>query len=244
MSQELDAKKHVIIGILGRLRDYNPAIGTYERSVMNSNFQYAVKLSNGRIVLSEEIVYDYEKDPFSVSGDRFETFAGRFTADELQQQPVAAPIPPSPSPSPTERYSKERRGSGSRGIIITLVLLALLVLAYYGYNSMQESNEKQNARVNIYELVSVSGSNYRVNELFGGVSDLRITVTNNSDYIADIVKVKISYIKKDGGLYKDEMLYFNKVAPHSTQTQNAPTSDRGTSVKVSTESISCAELGI
>jgi hypothetical protein len=241
MSQELDAKKHVIIGILGRLRDYNTSIGNYERSVLNSEFQYSVQLTNGRILLSEEIVYDYEKNPTSVSGDRFESHSRRFMPTILENPNV-------PKPIVTDTQTPLKNKSSGKNIFTIFLLAILVIIAYFGYTAWQKSNEtemaKLNAKVNIYDLVSVEGSNYTVNELIGGISGLNITVTNSSDYMADIVKVKVIYLKKNGEKYKTEMLYFNKVSSHSTQTLPAPDSDRGIRVEIFTESISSAELGV
>ena len=83
-----------------------------------------------------------------------------------------------------------------------------------------------------------------VNRLLGGISDLKVTVTNNSDYLVDIVKVKITYIKAGGDIYKEEMLYFSQLPAHSAKTLDAPKSDRGTSAKINTQSITCAAINM
>ncbi|WP_448698107.1 hypothetical protein ACFGVR_14895 [Mucilaginibacter sp. AW1-3] len=128
-----------------------------------------------------------------------------------------------------------------------MAFIVIIGIIWFRNQQQQETQREQQqiltaARNNIYSQVKVEGSNYMVNRLFGGITDLRVTVTNNSDYLVDIVKVKVSYIKADGGLYKDEVLYFSKLAPHSVQTQDAPHSDRGIKVQINQESLSCAAL--
>lgn len=212
------------------MRRYNAAIGSYEKSVYTTDFDYSVKLSNGRIRLPEELIDDYGNNPALITANRYQAAASRFLADEdqLAYVPVLEQSPIEP----------ERRSSGGTWRII--IALLIIVLGYFWYQSQQKSE----ARANIYNEVSVHGGTYSVNRLLGGIKDLRLTVTNNSDYILDIVTVKISYIKADGGLYKDEVLYFNHLNAHSTMTLDAPDSDRGTSVTIGTPTISCAALNL
>lgn len=241
MSQQIDEKRHLIIPILDQLRVYKPAIGSYIKSLYTADFDYSVKLSNGRIRLPEELIDDYERDPWSVTAARFQNAANRFTPDEMEppakNQPVVRePVQPAP---PQQNVS--RSTFGWRTVVIALLLLGL---GYYWYQSAQKSDAENTARANIYRLVSLEGSNYTVNKLFGGIKDLRLTVVNNSGYLVDMVKVKVSYIKTAGGIYKEEMVYFNRVYPHATMTLNAPESDRGTSVKVEMVSLTCSALNL
>jgi serine/threonine-protein kinase len=83
-----------------------------------------------------------------------------------------------------------------------------------------------------------------VNRVLGGIKDLKVTVTNNSDYLVDMVRVKVTYFKADGDIYKTEMLYYNHLNPRSTQTLNAPDSDRGIKVAIAQQSFTCAALDI
>lgn len=223
----LDEKRHLFVAVLDKLRPYNPHIGSYDKSVYSTDFDYSVKLSNGRIRLPEELIDDYEKSPTSISDNRYKAAASRFIADE--------PLPEAQSaPTGTSQKSK----NGVPGLWRILSILIAVALCYYLY----QSSQKASARENLHNQVSVGGGNYMVNRILGGIKGLKFTVTNNSDYVMDIVRVKVSYMKADGGLYKEELLYFNHVNAHSTMTLDAPDSDRGVKVDYHLESWTCAAL--
>ncbi len=220
--------------LLDQLRRYAPTIGSYIKSVYTTDFDYSVKLSNGRIRLPEELVDDYEKSPALVAGERLKQAARQFSPNESE-------VTVAPAEAPVFEDERPGRSSSWKPIVIVVILI---VVGFCWFNSARKANALAAARSNIYHQIIVENSNYMVNRLFGGISGLRITVTNNSDYLVDIVKVKVTYIKADGDLYKEELLYFNRLDEHSTQTLDAPESDRGTSVRITTESLSCAALQI
>lgn len=236
MSSQSEQKEQAIIAILDQLRPFAPTLGSYIKSIYTNDFDFAVKLSNGRIRLPEELVEDFERSPSMINTERCKLLAAKFVPNE---PPMIAPSFPNDS-IPAVAQKKP----SSMSWRTTVIILALLVGGFLWFKSAQKDKTENIARVDIYSQVNVEGSTYMVNRLFGGISDLRITVTNNSDYLVDMVNVKVSYIKASGGLYKDEMLHFNQIAPHSTQTLNAPNSNRGTKVKISQESLTCTALNI
>jgi len=234
MSLQPDEKKTAILAILDQLRLYKPAIGSYVISIYTTDFDYSVKLSNGRIRLPEELVDDFEQAPGFIFAERFRTVAGRFVPNEPE---VVVPVA-----QPTQAVSAVKT-KNSLGSWLTIAGALLVVfLACQWYRGAQKDQALASARANIYGQVSVESSDYMVNRLLGGISDLRITVTNNSGYLVDIVRVKVTYIKANGAIYKNEVLYFNQLGAHSTQTLNAPNSDRGTKVQITTESLTCTAL--
>lgn len=91
--QKLDEKKHTIISILDRLQAYNPEIGDYVASIMDSGFNYSVKLTNGRIVISETLVHDYERARSYIAEDQFKSAAERF----IPSSQIFAPSSPAPT---------------------------------------------------------------------------------------------------------------------------------------------------
>jgi len=246
MSQP-DEKRQTIIGILDRLRPYAPALGSYVKSIYTYEFDYSVKLSNGLIRLPEELVDDYERAPGTISAERYHQAAARF----VPNKPVVPLLAVSEQVHEAPRRRAFSKVWGPVGALIIVIILGMVwyqnhqqELARQAEIQAQQAREQvlADARTNIYHQVIVEGSNYMVNRLFGGIHDLRVTVTNNSDYLVDIVKVKVSYIKADGGLYKEESLYFSQLAPHSVQTLDAPNSDRGTIVHINQESLTCAAI--
>jgi hypothetical protein len=86
-----------------------------------------------------------------------------------------------------------------------------------------------NIRNNWDRYILVEHSNYTYYRI-GGINDLFITVTNNTDYILDYVETTINYIKTNGDIYKTESVIFRNVQPHTWMKNKAPDSNRGTSV--------------
>ena len=81
------------------------------------------------------------------------------------------------------------------------------------------------------------GSGYRIRlyvtanctynrKMIGSITNLKITVANNTDYTMDAVKVRAAYLKQAGGVYKYEEINFNGILPHSQMALSAPNSDK------------------
>jgi len=242
MSPHLDEKKQVIVAILDRLRPFCPALGSYVKSIYTIDFDYSVKLSNGRIRLPEELIDDYEMNPSAILEGRFKQAAGRFIPDtpeiNISPSPASATVE-TPSTPPARSFSF---GYWRLGVIVFIVLAGYWI--YHAAKVAKSDELKNEARVNIYNQLRVEGSTYMVNKLLGGIKGLKVTVTNNSDYLVDIVRVKVTYFKAYGDVYKTETLHFNRLNAHSTQTLDAPDSDRGIKVRIERESFTCAALGI
>lgn len=66
----------------------------------------------------------------------------------------------------------------------------------------------------------------------GGIENLQISFTNDSDYVVDNAYVDVCYVIDNGSCYKTESLLFKHVAPHSIVTQDAPNSSRGTKIRL------------
>lgn len=84
-------------------------------------------------------------------------------------------------------------------------------------------------RENWPDFISSSNNAYLYSEL-GGISNLEISLNNNTPYLLDEVIVIVDYIKANGSVFKTETLYFTNVEPNSISSLSAPDSPRGTSV--------------
>jgi hypothetical protein len=91
-------------------------------------------------------------------------------------------------------------------------------------------------RNNWASYVILYGSKYMTNG-FGGISDLDLTIANNTEYPLDNVEVEVDYIKSNGGLYKTEKVTFDIIPAGITKTLRAPSSSRGTSVSIRIQKI-------
>ena len=107
----------------------------------------------------------------------------------------------------------------------------------------ETAQQKQALKSKITDYLAVSLNNYDVAP-FGGISNLKVTVQNNSPYTMQSVKVQVNYIKDNGSIYQTESATFSDLRTGQKQTLNMPSTSRGTSVKYMLSGIDCAELGI
>jgi hypothetical protein len=78
----------------------------------------------------------------------------------------------------------------------------------------------------------------------GGIYNLKISVNNNTDYLIDNVKVRVIYIKANGGVWDSRIIDFNLLSPHIKSTIKVPDTERGTSVKYEIVSIKSSAVGL
>lgn len=78
-----DENRNGIIGILHRARVYNHEIGNYQEHMVNEQFNFAVMLTNGRIVIPMTMAQDQEVQPSSISEDRIQRVANGFQSNNL-----------------------------------------------------------------------------------------------------------------------------------------------------------------
>ena len=76
------------------------------------------------------------------------------------------------------------------------------------------------------KLVRVTNNNY-VRGMFGGIRDLQLTVSNNSDFLLDEVKVELQILKPSGQPLRTDVIRFKNIAANGSVTVNAPDSQRG-----------------
>jgi hypothetical protein len=84
----------------------------------------------------------------------------------------------------------------------------------------------------IWKMVSVRSNDYKRGS-FGGISNLHLTVNNNSGYILDEVLIEIQYLKPSLEPLKKEIIRFSYVAPNGTMTIKVPDSKRGIKISYS-----------
>jgi len=91
-------------------------------------------------------------------------------------------------------------------------------------------------RNNWRNYITATSNRYTYSEL-GGISDLAVVVYNQTDKTIDEIQVRVDYIKANGGKYKSETVSVTNIGANSSKSVYAPTSERGTSVKMEIESI-------
>ena len=101
--------------------------------------------------------------------------------------------------------------------------------------------KNRNYRNNIEQYVGANTNRYSYNEL-GGISNLDIIITNNTEYLLDEVNVNVDYIKDNGGIYKSEIVTIYNIPAKQDKSVSAPESNRGTSVDAKIQTISSKKL--
>ena len=250
---QLDEKKAVIILLLNSLRQLNPEIGNYEKSILNENFQYAVKLNNGRIILSSEIVQDFELSPKFVTEDRLRAAATEF----IPSQQVLTPKIPANTVTKeiphTQSYSTpviKKNRSTLKGLLILTIIVVLALVGYFVYNQIDRQNHvteiedtKSRVRNNITDYVTAGTNQYKYSSL-GGIYGLVISIKNTSDYMLENVKIRLTYIKANGEVWTNVDYDFEMLGPLSEGTIKVPDTNRGVSVKVRVVSVKSNALGL
>ncbi len=74
--------------------------------------------------------------------------------------------------------------------------------------------------------ITASRSSYNYSEL-GGISDLSIIITNNTEYLIDNLTVKVTIKTVNNYIYKTEYLYFENIKANSRSEQYVMPTDRG-----------------
>lgn len=103
--------------------------------------------------------------------------------------------------------------------------------------------EAAKARKDIHQQVAVDANKYKIGVL-GGISELQLTLSNNSLYPLDQVEVELRYLGPEKRVIKTQMLLFNDVAPGGQKTIEAPRTNRGVSVDYVITRINSKALGL
>lgn len=147
--------------------------------------------------------------------------------------------------------------SGLKWLLLVpfIILLSLAATLYrHEHNPPTDSNnattkgkeEKgghNNIKNNIRSYVKVTGNDYDHGRL-GGISNLKVSVVNTSDYQLDKVRVKITYVKANGNIWETHYEDFYLIKSNGSLTHDIPDTKRGTSVTYSIVSIKSKELGL
>lgn len=101
----------------------------------------------------------------------------------------------------------------------------------------------ETTRKQLFELVSLEGSQYKIGVL-GGISNLHLTVSNNSLYPLDEIQVQVNYFGPEKKLVRQTTVVVNDVAPGGQKMVDVPRSNRGVSVSYTITRINSKALGI
>ncbi|MGV1011800.1 MAG: DUF4339 domain-containing protein [Flavobacterium sp.] len=171
--------------------------------------------------------------------------------DELKI--ILLTIPPPIYNSPKNEFEKPQKRSFLKYFLIGIFLIAFVAIGSTIISENNTNNQdtsipaddsiQRQTRNKITSLVQVTTNEYSVNT-FGGISNLDIMITNNTDYTIDQITVAIDYIKENGGIYTTEYLTFNNIPAYQNKSLSAPNSNRGLSVNLTKQTITASELNL
>jgi uncharacterized protein YneF (UPF0154 family) len=116
---------------------------------------------------------------------------------------------------------------------------------------VEENKEKEtykqaaleSARKNIHQMLLVENSKFKTGVL-GGISNLNMTISNNSRFPLDQVEIEIKYFGPEQKLVKTQKLLFNDLAPGEQKTLEAPRTSRGVTIDYAITRINSKVLGL
>jgi hypothetical protein len=147
-------------------------------------------------------------------------------------------------------------------VVITLAFLFInsqreTALVQSQITEMQDEQlHKEDEKKRALEELTTKNRNYRNNwtsyyqarhgsftlGFLGGIRDLSVIFTNNTEYMADEMVATVTYIKANGEVWDRVQVTATNVPAHSEKTVAVPDMQRGTSVEVEIKSISSKKL--
>lgn len=102
-------------------------------------------------------------------------------------------------------------------------------------------DRKKYFRQNWKNYIHVTLNDYKTG-LLGGVKDIKVIATNDTEFPLDNVVVQVQYFRSNGKLFKTEQITLNNIKAKSTQSTTAPDSRRGMSLKIRLDRITSQQM--
>lgn len=132
-------------------------------------------------------------------------------------------------------------------LFVVSCITAIIIVTLNEIDKEKEKLRKQEValqtRNTITSLVTANTNQYTIHG-WGGISNLDVMVTNNSNFSLDEVMVEVAYIKKNGGVFNVERLEIKNIGPNDTKSVSAPDCNRGKTVQVNINSITSKQLNL
>lgn len=93
-----------------------------------------------------------------------------------------------------------------------------------------EAARKKAKPKNLKKYITLSANDYEVG-FFGGISNLKLAVTNKSDFKIDKVMVEVSFLKPNGEVVKKQRLTVKSIPANGKKSITVPSTSRGVKVK-------------
>ena len=204
--------------ILQKVRTINIAIGTYEMFAITNSFDYAVKLSNGRIVIKIEELQDDERN--ALTSDRLDEISKRFQPTAIKQEKAAQPS------AAVKAKPKKRRVGVVIALSIIGIILVLQVVAWT-FSSYDSSNRGYSEQVRSLKDIEksqpakfLSASGTYTENFWGDKYKVKCKVSNRATAASykDAV-VQVTYFSKTNTvLHRNNYTIYEVFTPNSSKT--------------------------
>jgi hypothetical protein len=214
-----------INSLLKKVRLFNRDIGDYEMFAITASFEYAVKLTNGKIFFTIDELQDDQSD--ALTAEKLAVIAKRFNSGPASEPKATSKL--EAKEEAHEQIQKERSFFSLRTISLILGLIIIFVVIIRLVNqSNRDSKYKtyEEKKMTVEEMekadpqkfLSASGT-YR-ETFFGDSFKLNVVVKNNATVASykDVV-IRVNYFAKSKTVLgtKDYKIY-EIFQPHSERT--------------------------
>ncbi|MGC4100793.1 DUF4339 domain-containing protein [Ferruginibacter sp.] len=179
---------------------------------------------------------------------------------------TAAP-PPIQEPIVQEEYpgnNQQKNNATLRKLLMLAGLIVIVLIGIFVYNQIlhkdaehtqdviknldeeakkEEEQKKAAVKSNISTYITAENNEY-FSPTLGGIKNLKVTVSNKTDYLIDKVKVNIKYIKLSGEVWDTKLIEFNLLEPNTKLTKQIEDTERGTKVQLEIVEIKSSVLGL
>ena len=97
-------------------------------------------------------------------------------------------------------------------------------------NSEEKPAEEEKASVNAAEALQITANEYSVG-IFGGVSNLALTINNTSPKNIDKAIVEVNYLKPNGKVVQTQTVEVSGLGAGASRTVAVPNSSRGVKIR-------------
>jgi hypothetical protein len=181
-----------------------------------------------------------QQQPVSVQEP--EAVPGQDVSASLNTKTITTPVS-SRKEQPSFTHPNKENLSAAAGSQTQTVKVIPAVVTNKPEEKPLKREEVESAKKNIHQLVGVEANKYKTGVL-GGISDLRLTISNNSLYPLDQVEVEVRYLGPEKRVVKTQVLLFNDVPAGEQKTLEVPQTNRGVTVDYTITRINSKALGL
>jgi hypothetical protein len=103
------------------------------------------------------------------------------------------------------------------------------------------NDKAKEIRKNWSKYITANNTSYAYGVL-GGIDNLSVKFSNNTDYPLDVVTAKVTYVKANGKPWKSKLVSIYNIPPHSDKEEPLPKVSRGKSVQVTIQKITSRKM--